>query len=114
MKLISTEATLDKKRIIFYFTAEKRIDFRELVKDLASKFKTRIEMRQIGVRDSARIVGQRFFSAVVNSPTVRMPSIPLPLQLSIITKTVLHICGGICLYGYPSMYRERLRYWWQA
>jgi cell fate regulator YaaT (PSP1 superfamily) len=57
MKLIFTEATLDKKRIIFYFTAEKRIDFRELVKDLASRFKTRIEMRQIGVRDSARIVG---------------------------------------------------------
>ncbi len=57
MKLIATEATLDKKRIIFYFTAEKRIDFRELVKDLASRFKTRIEMRQIGVRDSARMVG---------------------------------------------------------
>jgi cell fate regulator YaaT (PSP1 superfamily) len=57
MKLVCTEATLDKKRIIFYFTAEKRIDFRELVKDLASRFKTRIEMRQIGVRDSARIVG---------------------------------------------------------
>jgi cell fate regulator YaaT (PSP1 superfamily) len=57
MKLISTEATLDRKRIIFYFTAEKRIDFRELVKDLASRFKTRIEMRQIGVRDSARIIG---------------------------------------------------------
>lgn len=57
MKLIATEATLDKKRIIFYFTAEKRIDFRELVKDLASRFRTRIEMRQIGVRDSARIVG---------------------------------------------------------
>lgn len=57
MKLIATEATLDKRRIIFYFTAEKRIDFRELVKDLASRFRTRIEMRQIGVRDSARIVG---------------------------------------------------------
>ncbi len=57
MKLISTEATLDRKRIIFYFTAEKRIDFRELVKDLAAKFKTRIEMRQIGVRDSAKIIG---------------------------------------------------------
>lgn len=57
MKLINTEATLDRKRIIFFFTAEKRIDFRELVKDLASRFKTRIEMRQIGVRDSARIVG---------------------------------------------------------
>lgn len=57
MKLIATEATLDKKRIIFYFTAEKRIDFRELVKDLAARFKTRIEMRQIGVRDSAKIIG---------------------------------------------------------
>ena len=57
MKLISTEATLDKKRIVFFFTADKRIEFRELVKDLASKFKTRIEMRQIGVRDSARLIG---------------------------------------------------------
>lgn len=57
MKLISTEATLDRKRIIFYFTADKRIDFRELVKDLASRFKTRIEMRQIGVRDGARMIG---------------------------------------------------------
>lgn len=57
MKLISTEVTLEKERIIFYFTAEKRIDFRELVKDLASRFRTRIEMRQIGVRDSARIIG---------------------------------------------------------
>jgi cell fate regulator YaaT (PSP1 superfamily) len=57
MKLISTEVTLDRKRIIFYFTAEKRIDFRELVKDLAAKFKTRIEMRQIGVRDGAKTIG---------------------------------------------------------
>lgn len=57
MKLVKTEVTLDKRRIIFYFTAEKRIDFRELVKDLAAKFKTRIEMRQIGVRDEAKIIG---------------------------------------------------------
>jgi cell fate regulator YaaT (PSP1 superfamily) len=57
MKLIRTEVTLDRRRIIFYFTAEKRIDFRELVKDLAAKFKTRIEMRQIGVRDEAKIIG---------------------------------------------------------
>lgn len=57
MKLISTEATLDKRRIIFYFTADGRIDFRELVKDLAAKFKTRIEMRQIGVRDEAKLMG---------------------------------------------------------
>src|SRR4030042_361850 len=57
MKPVSTEVTLDRKRIIIYFTAEKRIDFRELVKDLAAKFKTRIEMRQIGVRDEAKIIG---------------------------------------------------------
>jgi cell fate regulator YaaT (PSP1 superfamily) len=57
MKLVSTEVTLDRKRIIFFFTAEKRIDFRELVKDLAARFKTRIEMRQIGVRDEAKTLG---------------------------------------------------------
>lgn len=57
MNLVCTEATLDKRRIIFYFTADGRIDFRELVKDLAAKFKTRIEMRQIGVRDKAKLVG---------------------------------------------------------
>jgi cell fate regulator YaaT (PSP1 superfamily) len=57
MKLVSTEVTLDRKRIIFFFTSEKRIDFRELVKDLAARFKTRIEMRQIGVRDEAKMLG---------------------------------------------------------
>ena len=57
MKLVRAEATLDRKRIVFYFTADGRIDFRELVKDLAAKFKTRIEMRQIGVRDKAKLVG---------------------------------------------------------
>ncbi len=57
MKLVTTEATLDRKRIIFYFTADGRIDFRELVKDLAAKFRTRIEMRQIGVRDEAKLLG---------------------------------------------------------
>ncbi len=57
MKLILTETTLDRRRIIFYFTADGRIDFREIVKDLAAKFKTRIEMRQIGVRDEAKIIG---------------------------------------------------------
>ena len=57
MKLVRAEATLDKKRVVFYFTADGRIDFRELVKDLAARFKTRIEMRQIGVRDKAKLVG---------------------------------------------------------
>lgn len=57
MKLISTETTLDKKRIVFYFISDGRIDFREIVKDLAARFKTRIEMRQVGVRDEARLIG---------------------------------------------------------
>lgn len=57
MKVVGTEATLDRKRLIFYFSAEGRIDFRELVRDLASKFKTRIEMRQIGVRDEVKCTG---------------------------------------------------------
>ena len=57
MKIVGTEATLDRKRIIFYFAAEGRIDFRELVRDLASRFKTRIEMRQIGVRDEVKSIG---------------------------------------------------------
>ncbi|MCG6553010.1 MAG: hypothetical protein L7F77_11845 [Candidatus Magnetominusculus sp. LBB02] len=57
MKLIHTEVTLDRRRIVFYFTADGRIDFRELVKDLASRFKTRIEMRQIGVRDETKFIG---------------------------------------------------------
>ncbi|MDD5195611.1 MAG: stage 0 sporulation family protein [Candidatus Omnitrophica bacterium] len=57
MKLVDAEYSFDRKKIIFYFTAEGRIDFRELVKDLAKVFKIRIEMRQIGVRDEARIFG---------------------------------------------------------
>ena len=57
MKLIDVEYTFDNNKILFYFTADGRIDFRELVKDLASVFKTRIELRQIGVRDETKIVG---------------------------------------------------------
>lgn len=57
MKLIKVEYTFDNNKILFYFTADGRIDFRELVKDLASVFKTRIELRQIGVRDEAKIRG---------------------------------------------------------
>ncbi|MEA1929071.1 MAG: stage 0 sporulation family protein [Candidatus Auribacterota bacterium] len=57
MKLVAAEYAFDKSRLLFYFTAEGRIDFRELVKELAAIFKTRIEMRQIGVRDEAKIRG---------------------------------------------------------
>lgn len=57
MKLIDAEYTFDNNKVLFYFTADGRIDFRELVKDLAAVFKTRIELRQIGVRDEAKILG---------------------------------------------------------
>ncbi len=57
MKLIDVEYTFDNSKIIFYFTADGRVDFRELVKDLASVFKMRIELRQIGVRDEAKMMG---------------------------------------------------------
>ncbi len=57
MRLIKVRYMLDKSRIVFYFVAENRIDFRELVRDLAAIFKTRIEMRQVGVRDAAKILG---------------------------------------------------------
>jgi len=57
MKLIDVEYTFDNNKLLFYFTADGRIDFRELVKDLASVFKTRIELRQIGVRDETKIMG---------------------------------------------------------
>src|SRR5699024_10617920 len=57
MNLVDVEYTFDCNKIIFYFTADGRVDFRKLVKDLASKFKTRIELRQIGVRDEAKLLG---------------------------------------------------------
>ena len=57
MKLIDAEYTFDNNKVLFYFTADGRIDFRELVKDLAAVFRTRIELRQIGVRDETKIRG---------------------------------------------------------
>jgi cell fate regulator YaaT (PSP1 superfamily) len=57
MKLVNVEATFDRKKLMFYFVAENRVDFRDLVKELACEFRTRIELRQIGVRDQARMIG---------------------------------------------------------
>ena len=57
MKLVDVEYTFDRSKLVFYFTADGRVDFRELVKDLASVFRTRIELRQIGVRDEAKMIG---------------------------------------------------------
>ena len=60
MKLIDAEYTFDNNKVLFYFTADGRIDFRELVKDLAAVFRTRIELRQIGVRDETKLRGHRY------------------------------------------------------
>ena len=57
MSLVDVEYTFDNAKLIFYFTCESRVDFRELVKDLASTFRTRIELRQIGIRDEAKMLG---------------------------------------------------------
>lgn len=57
MKLVDVEYTFDRSKVIFYFTSDGRVDFRELVKDLAAVFRTRIELRQIGVRDEAKMIG---------------------------------------------------------
>ena len=57
MKLVNAEYTFDNNKLLFYFTADGRIDFRELVKDLAAVFRTRIELRQIGVRDETKLIG---------------------------------------------------------
>ena len=57
MKLIDVEYTFDRGKALFYFTAEGRVDFRALVKDLAAIFRTRIELRQVGVRDETKLLG---------------------------------------------------------
>ena len=78
MKLIDAEYTFDNNKVLFYFTADGRIDFRQLVKDLASIFKTRIELRQIGVR-MRRKFWEEWESAAVNS-------------------AVTHICQSLFLF----------------
>ena len=66
MKLVDVEMTFDRNKLIFYFTSDGRVDFRELVKDLAAVFKTRIELRQIGVRDETKILGGRDEAKMLN------------------------------------------------
>ncbi|MDH4027565.1 MAG: regulatory iron-sulfur-containing complex subunit RicT [Nitrospirota bacterium] len=108
MKLVTTETTLDKKRLIFYFTADGRIDFRELVRDLAAKFKTRIEMRQIGVRDEVKMLGGlgvcgrqaccNLFLTSFEPVTIKMAK---GQALSINQSKLSGICGRLmCCLGY--------------
>jgi cell fate regulator YaaT (PSP1 superfamily) len=108
MKLINTEITLDRKRFIFYFTAERRIDFRELVKDLAARFRTRIEMRQIGVRDEAKLIGGmgvcgrelccRTFLTAFAPVSIKMAK---KQELVLNTEKLSGVCGRLmCCLGY--------------
>jgi cell fate regulator YaaT (PSP1 superfamily) len=117
MKLVRSEVTLDRKRIIFYFTADGRIDFRELVKDLAAKFKTRIEMRQIGVRDKAKLVGGlglcgkelccRLFLTSFEPISIKMAK---QQDLTLNTGKLSGICGRLmCCLGYE--YTEAADNW---
>lgn len=118
MKLVNTEYTFDKTKLIFYFTAEGRIDFRELVKDLANIFKLRIELRQIGVRDEARILGDigvcgkelccRTFINKFNSVSIKMAR---DQGLVINPSKISGVCGRLlCCINYEyEQYEEALR-----
>lgn len=115
MKLVDAEYSFDKKKIVFYFTSEGRVDFRELVKDLAKVFKIRIEMRQIGVRDEARLFGgvgpcgqalccARFLK---NFEPVSMKTAKVQ-KLSLSSGKISGICGRLmcCLSYEYNTYRE--------
>lgn len=118
MKLITCEYTFDKSKLIFYFTANGRIDFRELVKDLAVMFKTRIELRQIGVRDEARILGNigpcgkelccKTFINKFDSVSVKMAR---DQGLVINPTKISGVCGRLlCCINYEySQYEEALK-----
>ena len=118
MKLVDAEYSFDRSKIIFYFTSEGRVDFRDLVKNLASIFRVRIELRQIGVRDEARLLGGfgpcgrklccMSFLKNFNPVTIKMAKIQnLPLNPSKISG----LCGRLmCCLGYESQcYKELSR-----
>lgn len=115
MKMVDAEYSFDKKKIIFYFTSEGRVDFRELVKDLAKIFKIRIEMRQIGVRDEAKLFGGvgpcgqtlccvRFLRSFepVSMKMAKLQKLPLT------SGKISGICGRLmcCLFYEYKAYRE--------
>ena len=118
MKLVGAEYSFDRSKLIFYFTAEGRVDFRDLVKELASYFKARIELKQIGVRDEAKFIGGfgpcgrhlccAKFLKDFEPVTIRMAKDQgLPLNPTKISG----ICGRLmcCLYYEHSCYKELLK-----
>jgi cell fate regulator YaaT (PSP1 superfamily) len=118
MRLVDVECQFDRNKITFYFTADKRVDFRELVKDLAASFKTRIELRQIGVRDEARriggygVCGNKFCCATwlreFEPVTLRMAK---EQQLALSPTKISGACGRLmcCLMYEVDFYRSELR-----
>lgn len=115
MKLVSVKCLFDRTKIIFYFVAENRIDFRELVRELASIFRTRIEMRQIGVRDEARLVGGygpcgKELCCVHQRDDFEPVSIKMAKEqnLNLNSLKISGMCGRLlCCLGYEyKLYRE--------
>ena len=117
MKLVDVETAFDNSKLTFYFTAEGRIDFRELVKDLAAVFKTRIELRQIGVRDEARMLGGigpcgrvaccAQFMTEFHPVSIRMAK---EQNLSLNPTKISGLCGRLmCCLKYEQDYYESMR-----
>ena len=115
MKLIKVEYTFDNNKVLFYFTADGRIDFRELVKDLAAVFKTRIELRQIGVRDETKILGGigscgRPLCCATYMPEFIPVSIKMAKEqnLSLNPSKISGVCGRLmcCLKNEQETYEE--------
>ena len=116
MSLVNVEYTFDLAKVIFYFTADNRVDFRELVKDLATIFKTRIELRQIGVRDEAKMLGQigacgqelccRRFLGEFGPVSIRMAK---EQNLSLNPTKISGVCGRLmcCLKYESEIYIDR-------
>lgn len=118
MKLVGAEYSFDRSKIIFYFSAEERIDFRDLVKELANAFRARIELKQIGVRDEARILGGfgscgrelccAKFLKDFDTVTIRMAK---DQNLSLNPAKISGLCGRLmCCLGYEyKTYRELMK-----
>ncbi len=118
MKLIEVEYTFDNNKLLFYFSAEGRVDFRELVKDLAAVFKTRIELRQIGIRDEAKMMGGlgvcgRPFCCKTFLNDFSQVSIKMAKEqnLSLNSTKISGTCGRLmcCLRYESEVYEEELR-----
>jgi len=118
MKLVQVHYVLDDSRILFFFTADNRVDFRELVKDLVSVFKTRIELRQIGVRDEARVISGlgicgRGYCCHAVSDKLKPVSIKMAKEqnLSFNSMKISGPCGRLlcCLSYEHSFYSEQVR-----